>query len=107
MSSTLVTGGAGFIGSHLVRANLLAAENTEAAGSAYNVCSGEMVSIVNLAETLSGILSGVPAPQFAAPRAGDLYLSQGDPTHAEQVLGFRAQVSLAEGLAETVKWMQT
>lgn len=90
----------------VVRAILLAAEVPEAAGSAFNVCGGEMVSIVNLAETLSGILSGVPSPQFVAPRAGDIYTSQGDSTRAEQVLGFRAQVSLAEGLAETVKWMQ-
>lgn len=91
----------------VVRANLLAAETPQAAGMAINVCGGETVSIIDLAETLSGILSDVPAPEFAPPRAGDIYLSQGDPGRAEQILGFRARVSLAQGLTETVEWMQT
>jgi len=91
----------------VVRAVLLAAEKPQAAGLAINVCSGKTVSITDLAETLSSILSDAPAPQFAPPRAGDIYLSQGDPSRADQVLDFRAQVSLADGLAETVEWMQT
>ena len=91
----------------VVRAVLLAAEKQQAAGLVINVCSGETVSIMDLAKTLSVILSDVPAPQFVPPQAGDIYLSQGDPSRAEQVLGFRAQVSLAEGLAETVEWIQT
>jgi UDP-glucose 4-epimerase len=91
----------------VVRANLLAAETPQAAGMAINVCGGETVSIIDLAGTLSGILSDVPAPEFAPPRAGDIYLSQGDPGRAEQILGFRARVSLAQGLTETVEWMQT
>lgn len=95
-----------FVG-EVVHAVLLAAEKHQAAGLVINVCSGETVSIMDLAKTLSVILSDVPAPQFAPPRAGDIYLSQGDPSRAEQVLGFRAQVGLAEGLAETVEWMQT
>ena len=91
----------------VVRAVLLAAEKPQAAGLAINVCSGKTVSITGLAETLSSILSDAPAPQFAPPRAGDIYLSQGDPSIAEQVLDFRAQVSLTDGLAETVERMPT
>ena len=91
----------------VVRAILLAAEKPKAAELAINVCGGETVSILDLVETLSGILSDVPAPKFTSPRAGDIYLSQGDPSRAEQILGFRAQVSLAEGLTETIEWMQT
>ena len=85
---------------------MLAAEWSEAAGTTLKLCGEVSVSISDLAETLSGILSDVPAPELAPPRAGDIYLSQGDPSHAEQVLGFRAQVSLVEGLTETVEWMQ-
>jgi len=86
---------------------LIITEKPQAAGLAINVCGGETVSILDLVETLSGILSDVPAPEFTSPRAGDIYLSQGDPSRAEQILGFRAQVSLAEGLTETIEWMQT
>ena len=89
-----------------MRTNLLAAETPKAAGTTLTICGKVSVSILDLANTLSGILSDVPAPEFAPPRAGDIYLSQGDPSHAEQVLGFRAQVSLVEGLTETVEWMQ-
>lgn len=91
----------------VVRAVLLAAEKPQAAGLVINVGSGETVSIIDLAETLSSTLSDAPAPQFASPRAGDINLSQGDPSRAEQVLGFRAQISLADGFAETVERMQT
>ena len=107
LNTALVTGGTGFIGTHLVGANLPEAETPLAAGMALNVCGDESVSILDLAETLSGILSGVSAPEFAPARAGDKYLSQGDPSRAEQVLDFRVQLSLAEGLTETVEWMQT
>jgi len=122
----LVTGGAVFIGSHLVRAllargdqvrvllqrsgrvraNLLTAKWSEAAGTTLKIGGEVSVSILDLAETLSGILSDVPVPEFAPPRAGDINLSQGDPSHAEQVLGFRTQVRLVEGLTETVEWIQ-
>jgi UDP-glucose 4-epimerase len=91
----------------VVRNVFLVSEKLQAAGLAIYVFSGETVSIINLAETLSSILSEAPAPQFEPPRAGDIDLSQGNPSRAEQVLGFRAQISLAEGLAETVERMQT
>ena len=94
-------------GGEVVRTVLLAAEKPQAAGLVIHVCSGETVSIIYLGETLSSILSDAPAPQFAPPRAGDIYLSQGDPSRAEQVLGFRAQVSLTDGLTETVERMPT
>jgi UDP-glucose 4-epimerase len=91
----------------VVRAILLAADKPQAAGLVINICGGESVRIIDLAETLSGILSDAPAPEFVPPRVGDIYLSQGDPRLADQVLGFRTQVSLAEGLTETIEWMQT
>jgi nucleoside-diphosphate-sugar epimerase len=90
----------------VVRANLLAVESPETAGKTFNVCSGKESSLIDLLEVLSEVLPGSPPPQFAPPRPGDIYRSLGDPTLAAQTLGFHAQVSLAEGLAETVAWMQ-
>ena len=44
--------------------------------------------------------------EFAAPRPGDIYRSVGSPQKAVDVMGFRAQVSLADGLKETIDWMR-
>jgi len=63
-------------------------------------------SLLDLLETLAGILPGAPEPQFGSPRPGDIFRSLGDPSRVELVLGFRAQVGLAEGLYETVEWMR-
>lgn len=90
----------------VVRANLLAAESQDAPGGVFNVCGGKETSLLDLLETLSEILPGAPPPQFTPPRPGDIYRSLGDPAHAAQVLGFHTQVSLAEGLAQTVEWMK-
>jgi UDP-glucose 4-epimerase len=93
--------------SEVRRACPLAAEIPQAGGLEINVCSGETVSILEVVETLSGILAGETLTQFAPGRAGDILISMGDTTRAEQVLGSTSGVSLAQGLARTVDWIQT
>ncbi len=89
----------------VVRANLLAAVS-EAAGEAFNVCTGRETSLLDLLEELSELAPRQPEVRFESPRPGDIYRSFGSPEKAAAGLGFRAQVSLAQGLAETVKWMK-
>jgi UDP-glucose 4-epimerase len=90
----------------VVRANLLSAES-DAAGEAYNVCTGQETDLLDLLEELSEISPRQPEVQFEAPRMGDIYRSVGCPEKAAGVLGFRAETSLAKGLAETVEWMKS
>lgn len=82
----------------VVRANLLAAETPAAAGRAFNVCSGQETRLLDLLEVLYGLYPDAPRPEFAPPRAGDVPRSLGDPSLAAEVLGFRAEVSLQDGL---------
>ncbi len=89
----------------VVRANLLAAE-ANAAGEAYNVCSGRETTLLDLLDELSRLSPRRPEVRHEAPRPGDIYRSVGNPEKAAQRLGFRAQTSLAEGLAETLAWMK-
>jgi UDP-glucose 4-epimerase len=91
----------------VVRANLLAAENNNAAGGVYNVCTGTEVDLLNLISTLGEITDVSIEPRFAPPRPGDIYRSYGDPDRSAKVLGFRAQTPLAEGLRRTVEWMRS
>ena len=92
--------------SDVVHANLLAAECAHAAGGIFNICTGTEVSILDLVETLSQIIPGASQPEFGPPRPGDIYRSLGDPGRAARVMNFRAEVNLAEGLAQTLQWMQ-
>jgi nucleoside-diphosphate-sugar epimerase len=94
-----------FVGD-VVRANLLAAEHPAAAGQIFNVCTGKATSILALVEVLRGLFPGAPQPVLAGARAGDIYDSVGAASKAQAVMGFKAGTSLAEGLKETVEWMQ-
>ena len=89
----------------VVRANLLAAES-EAAGEAFNICTGRETDLLTLLEELSEISPRQPEVRFEAPRPGDIYRSVGSPEKAAGVLGFRAETSLAKGLAQTIEWMK-
>ncbi|MFT3893348.1 MAG: SDR family NAD(P)-dependent oxidoreductase [Anaerolineales bacterium] len=90
----------------VVRANLIASEHPNAAGKVFNICTGVETRLMDLLEVLLDLFPNPSAPEFAAPRAGDIYRSVGSPQKASDVMGFRAQVSLADGLKETVEWMR-
>jgi nucleoside-diphosphate-sugar epimerase len=89
----------------VVRANLRAAES-DAAGEVFNICTGHETTLLDLLEELSEVSPGQPVVHFAAPRPGDVYRSLGDPEKAAAILGFHAETSLADGLAQTVEWMK-
>ncbi len=89
----------------IVRANLIASAHPNAPGQVFNVCTGEEIRILDLVKELMTMFPNAPAPQFAPPRAGDIYRSLGNPQKAADLLGFRAQTSLADGLKAVVDWM--
>ncbi len=90
----------------VVHANLLAAEADEAAGQALNICTGRETSLLDLLEYISEIAPQGLQVNFTFPRPGDTHRSLGDPARAATTLGFRAQTRLADGLRQTMEWMQ-
>lgn len=90
----------------VVRANLVASEHSAAPGQIFNICTGIETRIIDLVEVLQDLFPSAPAPVFAEPRAGDIYRSIGSPQKAADLIGFRAQVTLDQGLTEAVEWMR-
>jgi len=83
------------------RANLLALEGGN--GQAYNVGTGIGTSINALFETLARIADQDLAPRRAPRRPGDIRHSYLDCSKIERDLGWRAEVSLHEGLGRTYR----
>jgi UDP-glucose 4-epimerase len=90
----------------IVRANLMASEHRNAAGKIFNICTGVETRLLDLLDVMYELLPNVPTHTFAAPRAGDIYRSVGSPQKATEVMNFRAEVSLADGLKEIIDWMR-
>jgi UDP-glucose 4-epimerase len=89
----------------VARANLLAAAS-DAAGEAYNICTGRETSLLDLLEELSEFSPRQPEVRFQAQRPGDIYRSVGSPEKARRLLGFYAETSLADGLRQTLEWIR-
>lgn len=90
----------------VVRANLIASEHPNAPGQIFNVCTGQETRVLDLLEVLFDLFPDVQEPVFVEPRAGDIYRSVGSAEFIAQTLGFQPEVTLEDGLAETVAWMQ-
>ncbi len=90
----------------VVRANLVASEHPAAPGQIFNICTGIETRIIDLVEVLQDLFPSAPAPIFAEPRAGDIYRSIGSPQKAADLIGFRAEVTLDQGLKEAAEWMR-
>lgn len=90
----------------VVRANLMAAECSQAAGGIFNICTGQETRWLDLLEVLLDIFPSAPPPVFAESRTGDIYRSVGNPERAAQTFGFHALTTLETGITQTVEWMK-
>ncbi len=87
----------------VVNANLLAAE-TDRVGTAYNVGTGESVTIRELAELIREIAGSESDIVHTEPREGDIDRSEADIELIRDGLGYAPTVSLRDGLERTVEW---
>jgi len=85
----------------VVRANLAAA-TTDRVGEAFNVGTGDSVTIRELAEIVADVADAEAGIVHTDPRPGDVQRSRADTTKARRLLGFESRVDLEEGLAGLV-----
>jgi UDP-glucose 4-epimerase len=90
----------------VVQANLLASEHPAAPGQIFNVCTGVETRLLDLIDILYELFPNAPKYVHADPRPGDIYRSIGTPKKIMDTLGFKPQVSLADGLYEAVESMR-
>lgn len=88
--------------SDVVQANLRAGEVPAAAGQIFNIGGGQPVTIKQLFQQLNNLLQAGLEPKYAPVRQGDIQHSYADPSQAANVLNWRAEVSLEEGLRRLV-----
>lgn len=87
----------------VVQANLLASQHPSAPGQIFNICTGIETRLLDLLDILYEIFPNASKHIHAEPRAGDIYRSIGTPQKAMDTLGFKPQVSLADGIKEAVE----
>ena len=84
----------------------IAAANAAAVGTdlggfdAFNVCSGQPVSILDVATELTRARGGKPPEVTGQYRSGDVRHIVASPARAAEVLGFRAAIRPEQGLGE-------
>jgi dTDP-L-rhamnose 4-epimerase len=92
--------------SDVARACRLALETPQAAGQAFNVGSGESISIAELAARTAKVMgSDIEARITGEFRTGDIRHCFADIGAARRVLGFQPRVGLDEGLDRLAPWL--
>jgi nucleoside-diphosphate-sugar epimerase len=88
----------------IARANVKAALSS-VTDEVLNVASGTETSLTELASTLGKVMGVDLAPEYGpARRATPVWRRLADPSKAERLIGFKASVSLEQGLRELVAW---
>ena len=86
----------------VARANLQAMELKNKTFEVFNIGSGRETTIKELAETIIRLTGSKSKIKYLEPRQGDITYSLANVSKAESVLGWRAEVSLEEGLEKTI-----
>jgi nucleoside-diphosphate-sugar epimerase len=91
---------------NVVHANLLAAEAPVAkvGGQVMNTATGSRVTLNQIFAILRDLTGYKGDPAYASPRSGDIRDSLADISLAGQLIGYKPQVDLREGLRRTVDW---
>lgn len=87
----------------VARANIAAMESVIDSGEIFNIGSGTIVSIRELARDIIRLTSSSSAIRYEASRLGDIIYSKADVSKANELLGFSTQVPLEEGLRRTIE----
>jgi len=90
-----------------VKANLLACVARDVSGEVFNVAGGKKTTVNELFHKIRDILNSQVKPEYRPPRPGDIRHSLADISKAEKLLGYRPEVSLEEGLRNTVEWFRS
>lgn len=90
----------------IVRLFLAAMNRSPEAALTVNGCTGQAIGILELAQAVAKASGTDLRLRHGPARPGDILQSRGDPQRAHDILGFRADVRLGDGLAETVAWQR-
>jgi dTDP-L-rhamnose 4-epimerase len=92
--------------SDIVEGLLLALGSDAAVGRAINLGTGRRTSVLDVADALASGLGVSVEPEVNGQyRAGDIRHCYADTKLAEELLGFRARVSLERGMGELISWL--
>jgi len=89
---------------NVVEANLLACKARNAPGKIMNIACGERKTVLQLLNTIKGVLGINIEPIFDKPRKGDVRHSLADIKLAEDTIGYKPLVGFEEGLKRTIEW---
>lgn len=92
--------------SDTVNANLRAADAERAAGHVVNVAGGRRISLNELLAEIGEITGRPLKARYEAARVGDVRDSVADLRRADELLGYRPEVNLRDGLARTVEYFR-
>ena len=87
----------------VVQANVLALEQDE--DGVFNIGTGQGATVAQVFDALTGAIDYDGSPEYAEARPGDVRRIYLDVRRAERGLGWRAAVSLGEGIRRTVDAM--
>jgi UDP-glucose 4-epimerase len=88
----------------IARANILALQS-DLTDDVVNIASGSETSLNDLAKALLKVMGSDLQPEYGPERAvNPVSRRLADTSKAEELLGFRAQVSLEDGLSQLVNW---
>jgi dTDP-L-rhamnose 4-epimerase len=90
----------------IARGCALALEHPGADGRAVNLGTGTPTSVLRVAEVLAeGLGVGIEPEVVSLYRAGDIRHCYADTRLAEELLGFRAEISFEHGMGDLLSWL--
>ncbi|MBN1804550.1 MAG: NAD-dependent epimerase/dehydratase family protein [Sedimentisphaerales bacterium] len=91
----------------VVRACLMAMDSEKADNQIFNVGSGQIVSVLYVANMISEKLNGFLKPQIVPKfRLGDIRHLWVDTSKINKVLGFKSEFSFDEGIGRFINWIR-
>ncbi len=92
---------------NVVEANIMAAENKNAPGHAFNVGTGNRYTLNQTLSLLGKITGRAAKAKYAAPREADIRDSQADISQTKNRLGYNPRFGFEEGLKLTWDWFSS